>query len=221
MIKLVIFDLDGTLLNTIEDLANSGNYILKKYGFPEHPVDSYRFFVGKGVGKLIERALPEVNRQPEFIEQLRQEFIEYYNLHSDENTAPYPGIISMLKSLGNQGIKLAVASNKYHLGTQALVTKYFSDIAFDVVLGQREGVPAKPDPQIVYDIMKESGISDVNTILYVGDTATDMKTAASSGIKSIGVLWGFRPKEELVDNGAVFLVKKAEDILIKVEEFSD
>ncbi|MDR1877337.1 MAG: HAD family hydrolase [Flavobacteriaceae bacterium] len=220
MIKLVIFDLDGTLLNTIDDLGNSCNYILEKYNFPVHPLESYRYFVGNGVSKLIERALPEAERNPGFIEELRKEFIEYYSKHSEDRTHPYPGVIEMLKELRSGGVKLAVASNKFISGTQALVQKYFGEIQFVSVLGQRENIAVKPDPQIVYDTMKESGIQDKNEILYVGDTGTDMKTAVNSGIKGIGVLWGFRPKEELEETGAVYLVEKAEEIVRIVKDNS-
>ncbi len=213
MIKLVIFDLDGTLLNTLDDLADSCNYILKQHNFPTHPSNSYCFFVGNGIAKLVERALPEDRRNAEFIEQIRLEFIEYYSLHAEDKTAPYEGIISLLKELQKQDIKLAVASNKFMAGTQTLVQKYFGDITFSAVFGQREGIPVKPNPQIVYDIMDKSGIRDKEEILYVGDTATDMQTCKNAGIKSIGVSWGFRTKEELKENGASYIVDSPESIL--------
>lgn len=213
MIKLIIFDLDGTLLNTINDLGNSCNYIIKKYGFPTHPLQAYRFFVGNGVGKLIERALPESQRSPEFVEKLRKEFIEYYSKHSEDETVPYPGIIEMLKELEAKKIKLAVASNKFIAGTQSLVQKYFGNIDFVSVLGQREGISVKPDPQIVYDVMKEAGVDNKQEILYVGDSGADMQTSVNSGIEGIGVLWGFRSKEELVENGAVHIVDNPAEIV--------
>ncbi len=218
MVKLVIFDLDGTLLDTVDDLGVACNFILEKRGFPVHPLNAYRYFVGNGVVKLIERALPESERNPEFIQQLRKEFIEYYGEHSGVKTVPYPGIVDMLKELELKGIKSAVASNKFNAGTQTLVKEYFSDIPFVSVLGQREGIPMKPDPQIIYDTMKISGISDVQEILYVGDTGVDMKAAVNSGVKSIGVLWGFRPKEELQTNGADYLVENPEEILEIIKE---
>lgn len=212
MIKLVIFDLDGTLLNTLEDLADSCNYILEKHGFTTHPLDSYRFFVGNGISKLIERAVPEDKRNSELIEQLRKEFISYYSKHAEDKTAPYDGIIDLLTELESNGIKLAVASNKFMAGTQALVKKYFNNINFVSVFGQRDGVPVKPDPQIIYDIMEESGISDEEEILYVGDTGTDMKTCNNARIKGIGVLWGFRSEAELRENGASYIVEKTSEI---------
>lgn len=212
MIKLVIFDLDGTLLNTLDDLADSCNYILEKYGFPIHPSDSYRYFVGNGIGKLIERAIPEDKRQSDFIEQLRKEFIAYYSLHAEDKTAPYEGIVTLLQDLRSHGIMLAVASNKFMAGTQSLVKEYFGNIDFVSVFGQREGIPVKPDPRIVFDIMEESGITNKEEILYVGDTATDMKTCTNAGIKGIGVLWGFRTEKELKENGATYFVSKPSEI---------
>ncbi|MDR2122683.1 MAG: HAD family hydrolase [Flavobacteriaceae bacterium] len=220
MIKLIIFDLDGTLLNTIDDLGNSCNHILEKYNYPVHPLDSYRYFVGNGISKLIERALPETERNPEFVEKLRKEFIKYYSEHSEDRTTPYPGVVKMLKDLEAMDIKLAVASNKFISGTRALVQKYFGDIRFVSVLGQREGVAVKPDPRIVYDTMEGSGIQNKNEILYVGDTGIDMKTARNSGIEGIGVLWGFRPEKELKDAGAVYIVKEAEEIIEIVQSKS-
>lgn len=213
MIKLIIFDLDGTLLNTINDLGKSCNYILEQQGFPTHPLQAYRFFVGNGVSKLIERALPETQRSPEFVEKLRKQFVEYYSIHSEDETAPYPGIMKMLKELESKQIKLAVASNKFIEGTQSLVQKFFPDIQFVSVLGQREGIPVKPDPQIVYDVMREAGITNKNEILYAGDSGADMQTCENSGIKGIGVLWGFRSKEELLENGAEYIVEDPSEIV--------
>lgn len=213
MIKLVIFDLDGTLLNTINDLGDSCNYILQKHGFPVHPLDSYRFFVGNGITKLIERVIPENERNADFISQLRHEFIRYYTQHAEDKTAPYEGITDLLHELQAEGIGIAVASNKFMAGTQALVKKYFGEINFVSVLGQREGIPVKPDPQIVYDIMNESGVQNRNEILYVGDTGTDMQTCTQAGIQGVGVLWGFRTKEELEMNGASYFIEKPSEIL--------
>ena len=213
MIKLAIFDLDGTLLNTINDLADSCNYILQKNNFPTHPVDSYKYFVGNGMSKVIERALPvDISINPDIVENLRKEFIEYYKIHSMCKTAPYTGVIDMLKTLYSMNIKLAVASNKFIEGTQMLVSQYFSEINFSSVLGQRTEVPIKPNPQIVYDIMNETEIKDKNEILYIGDTGIDMQTSKNAGVKGIGVLWGFRSKKELIENGAEYIIDKPEEI---------
>ncbi|QII69606.1 HAD family hydrolase [Apibacter sp. B3706] len=214
MTKLAIFDLDGTLLNTLNDLADSCNYILEKNHLPVHALDSYKNFVGNGMTQLIERALPsELKSDLEVIEKIKDEFIKYYTKHSDIKTAPYDGVIEMLKSLSSMNIKLAVASNKFMEGAQALVKKYFSEIKFSSVFGQRTNVPMKPNPQIVYDIMNELGITNKEEIIYVGDTGTDMQTAVNAGITSIGVLWGFRYEEELKKYGAEYIVKRPEEIL--------
>lgn len=196
MIELVIFDLDGTLLNTIEDLAASTNYALEKQGYPTHDLSSYRFFVGNGINKLIERALPEEVRSEEKVLELRADFVAYYEGHSADLTAPYKGIPELLSVLKQKGLKMAVASNKYQVATEFLVEKYFGEYEFDVVLGQRDGIQPKPDPTIVYDILKLTGV-EVSKVLYVGDSGVDMQTAKVANLCSVGVSWGFRPVVEL------------------------
>lgn len=193
---LVIFDLDGTLLNTVADLAASTNHALECCGFPTHPVEAYNYFVGNGINKLFERALPENARTQENILRIREKFLPYYNLHKADLTKPYPGITELLDVLQQKNIKIAVASNKYQEGTAALMEKYFPRIRFSAVFGQREGIPVKPDPQIVHDILTQTGCSKQET-LFVGDSAVDMQTAHNSGVISIGVTWGFRPRTEL------------------------
>lgn len=220
MIKLVIFDLDGTLLNSVEDLGNSCNYILEKHNFPIHPMDKYNYFVGNGVAKLVERALPEEHRSPKFVEQIRKEFIAYYSLHAQDKTSPYPGIIELLNGLQKRNIKLAVASNKFDTGTKSLVAQYFGDMEFAAVYGQREGISPKPDPSIIYDILKDVHISDKSEVLYLGDTGTDMQTCNNSGLTSVGVLWGFRPKEELELHGAKYLISHPMELLEIIDNFS-
>lgn len=155
MKKLVIFDLDGTLLNTVTDLAYSTNYALEQVGFPVHPVNKYNTFVGNGINKLFERALPENARTEENIQKIRSYFVPYYNEHNMDATAPYPGITELLNTLQEKGLLLAVASNKYQAATETLVHHYFAGISFAAVLGQREGISVKPDPSIVYDILKK------------------------------------------------------------------
>ena len=212
MTKLVIFDLDGTLLNTIDDLAMSTNHALRLFGYPEHSLAEYRFFVGNGITTLIERALPEEARQKNLIYQLRKAFIAYYQLHKTDLTQPYPGIPELLSHLSAKGIQLAVASNKYHQGTVELIRHYFGTDLFKVVLGQRGHIPAKPDPAIVYEILHLTGITPADT-LYIGDSGVDMQTARRSGITSIGVSWGFRPRQELTENGACHIVDRPEEII--------
>lgn len=196
MVRLAIFDLDGTLLNTITDLANSANYALRANGFPAHPVEAYRWFVGNGVNMLLRRALPEGEQTEENILRLRASFFPYYKEHDTEHSVPYPGIPALLKQLQGRGIALAVASNKYHAATCRLVAHFFPEIRFARVLGQREGIAPKPDPAIVYDILAATAV-DKSRTLYVGDSGVDMQTALNSGVAACGVTWGFRPRAEL------------------------
>lgn len=213
MIKLVIFDLDGTLLNTLEDLANSCNYILEKNNFPTHPIDNYKNYIGGGMKNLIQKSTPKNATNPNIINKITEEFTSYYRTHSEIKTAPYPGIIELLYTLSSRNIKLAIASNKIDPATKALSKKYFTNIHFDSILGQRENTPTKPNPQIIYDTINQIGIINKTDILYIGDTDTDMKTAANAGVTSIGVLWGFRTREELNKNGANYLAKEPKDII--------
>ena len=212
MIKQIIFDLDGTLLNTLDDLAASVNYVLRKYDYPEHDLVAYQSFVGNGIQKLVERALPENQREEATILKLKEEFVVYYQQHKTAFSCPYDGILDLLSQLHQQGIILAVASNKYQQGTLELVNHFFGKELFSVVLGQRENVPIKPDPSIVNDILKQTGIAASDT-LYVGDSGVDMQTAKNSSITSIGVTWGLRSRKELEENGACHIVDRASDIL--------
>lgn len=197
MKKLAIFDLDGTLLNTIADLAACCNHTLKQFGFPTHPESSYHAFVGNGINKLIERALPESAREEKLILEMRESFIPYYNTHNKDYTTPYPGIVQLLERLNKDKIKLAIASNKYQEGTEKLVSFYFPHIDFEAVLGQRQGVPIKPDPTIVEEILHITGSLKEETI-YIGDSPIDIQTAVNANIEVIGVSWGFRSLEELL-----------------------
>ncbi len=212
MTKLVIFDLDGTLLNTIDDLATSTNYALQCAGYPQHDLLAYRYFVGNGINKLIERALPYDKKNETEVAKLRKDFIEYYERHMSDLTKPYDGIVSLLENLQAQGIAIAVASNKYQEATQALVAKFFPQIHFVAVFGQREGIAPKPDPTIVFDILQIAGV-EKDEVLYVGDTNVDMTTARNGGVRSVGVTWGFRPQLELEESGANSIVHHPDDIL--------
>lgn len=211
-VKLIIFDLDGTLLNTLEDLTDSGNYILSKYGFPQHSLNAYRFFVGNGIRKLVERILPEDKRDEAFVEDVRREFVHYYNQHKADKTAPYKGIIELLENIQNKNIKIAVASNKAHEMMDKIIQFYFPTIHFDAIFGQRQGIQPKPDPTIVFDILKTTNASKSET-LYVGDTSVDMQTAKNADLKSIGVLWGFRTEEELRTAGADYIISSPNELL--------
>ena len=210
--KLVVFDLDGTLINSLEDLADSANWMLLQHGYPTHPVDAYRYFVGDGMRKLIERILPPEERNDVRIEQCKAEFVAYYTIHMEDKTVVYPGMIELLKELKDRGLKIAVATNKVHIAVAPLMAQYFPGIRFDSMIGQREGIPVKPHPQIMYDILKETDCQPSET-LHVGDTATDMQLAHSAGVTPVGVLWGYRPVEELQEAGAKFIIEKPEELL--------
>ena len=210
--KLVIFDLDGTLLNTISDLAHSTNFALKQNGFPGHPIEAYKFFIGNGINKLFERALPENKKNEENISRVRKSFLTYYDEHNTDYTKPYEGVQELLKTLQSEGYMLAVASNKYQSATEKLITKLFPEILFVAILGQRENIPVKPDPTIVFDILKISGVKPEEAI-YIGDSGVDMQTASRSGVISIGVTWGFRPRSELEAAGANYIVNSVTEII--------
>ena len=212
MKKLVIFDLDGTLLNTIADLALSTNYALNKVGFPTHEVEAYNFMVGNGINKLFERALPEGEKTEENVLRIRKEFIPYYDRHNADASRPYPGIPELLSALQSKGIQIAVASNKYQTATQKLIAHYFPEIHFTAVLGQREGINVKPDPTIVFDILKLADVAK-EEVLYVGDSGVDMQTAANAGVTACGVTWGFRPRTELEPFQPTYIVDTADEIL--------
>lgn len=214
--KLVIFDLDGTLLDTIEDLANATNHALQKQGFPVHPVEAFRFFVGNGANKLIERALPDTHRSPEMVARLKKDFVTYYFAHAEACTKPYPGISELVQQLHTEGYLLAVASNKIHEATISLVKRFFPDIPFSLVLGQREGVPVKPNPQILDEIVNFCGVNKSDAI-YIGDSGVDASTALAASIDFIGVLWGFRPQAELEQAGALHFIAKPEESLIIIQ----
>ena len=211
MKQLVIFDLDGTLLDTVADLANATNQALEQCGYPTHPVEAYYQFVGNGINKLFARALPAEVSNEENVQRIRELFVPYYNVHNADCSHPYPGIVDLLCELQERGVLLAVASNKYHEATLRLVRHFFPDICFAAIYGQREGVPIKPAPDVVYDILRDTGVKKEDT-LYVGDSGVDMQTAGSAGIESVGVTWGFRGEDELHGCGAVHLVHKADDI---------
>ena len=212
MKKLVIFDLDGTLLDTIADLAESANHALRQLGYPTRDVETIRTFVGNGVNKLLFRALPDEEKTEENMMRMRTHFVPYYDAHNADLSAPYPGIVALLEELQAKGLRMAVASNKYQEATVKLVKHYFPMIDFVEVLGQREGINVKPDPTIVFDILKKAGVSKEET-LYVGDSGVDMQTAINAGVDAIGVTWGFRPRTELEDFHPMGLIDQAEELL--------
>lgn len=216
MKHLVIFDLDGTLLNTIDDLGAATNYALRSAGYPEHSLSSYPMFVGRGVTRLIERALPEDARVPEVIAPLLETFKEYYNEHLMDATVPYPGIPELLDSLQHKGVKVAVASNKYQAAVENLIKHFFPDVRWSAVEGQKEGVPVKPDPSIVFEILGKVPTRK-SKVLYAGDSGVDMETARRACVDSCGVTWGFRPLRELREAHADNIVNAPDEIIRIVE----
>ena len=196
---LIIFDLDGTLVNTIDDLGQACNHALSACGFPTHTIEDYPRLVGNGINKLIERALPEQHRNETTVLRLRAYFVPFYDKHNCDLTRPYNGIPELLKALKAAGHTLAVASNKYQAATEKIVAHFFPN-TFDVVLGERVDVPRKPDPQIVWDILASlpSTINHKPSTLYVGDSLVDAATAKAANLPFVACTWGFCTKEQLL-----------------------
>lgn len=207
----VIFDLDGTLLNTIADLGNAVNQALVRMGLPTWSLEDYRWKVGNGVMKLFERSLPEDMRTPAYINKVKELFTPYYEAHGRDETRPYAGIPELLESLTAAGVHVAVASNKYDAAVKKLIPFYFPQTPWSAVCGNREGQPVKPDPAIVNNIMAEGGMTR-ETTLYVGDSNVDIRTAHNAGIAACGVTWGFRPRAELEAERPEYIVERPEDI---------
>lgn len=212
MKKLVIFDLDGTLLNTIADLGTAANFALSECGYPTHPISAYPRFVGSGITKLLERVLPECDRSSENIERLRPHFKEYYGQHMADATEPYPGIPELLRQLTSRNIAVAVASNKYQTAVEKLIQHYFPEVKWSAIEGQKEGIPVKPDPSIVFEILGKCP-TPKSDVLYVGDSGIDMETAHRACIESAGVTWGFRPVTELKEHYADHIVESTGQLL--------
>lgn len=196
MKTLVIFDLDGTLLNTIDDLANATNHAMTALGFPTHGLWVYPSMVGNGVKKLIERALPDDARTEKNIRDALDAFREYYNEHCCDATVPYPGIPELLEDLTAKGVNLAVTSNKYEFAVSKIIDHYFPNANFRAILGNVDGLPRKPDPSIVFKALSMCPTPKAQ-VLYVGDSGVDMETARRACVESVGVTWGYRPISEL------------------------
>lgn len=217
MKKLVIFDLDGTLLNTIEDLGQAANYALERNGYATHSMASYPYFVGNGVRRLMTRVLPEDARDDETVDRVLGDFITYYDDHCTDYTKPYNGMPELLQDLKDLGVAIAVASNKYQKAVTKIINHYFADIPFIAIEGHRDGVNVKPDPSVVFSILSTAKCPKADT-LYVGDSGIDMETARRACIDSVGVTWGFRSKKELVEYHADAIVNNPVDILAIVED---
>ena len=209
--KLIIFDLDGTLLNTIGDLAVGCDHMLSLRGLPTHTYEQYCSFVGNGILRLVERALPEELRTEEYVKAARKDFVEYYIDHIDLKTIPYDGMTELVEELRQSGAKLAVASNKFQAGTEKLIRKFFPEVEWVEICGNREGVPLKPDTALVDLILDKAGVERENCYM-VGDSAVDILTAQNAGIHSIGVSWGFRSREELEQAGAEQIADTVEQL---------
>ena len=210
MLKAAIFDLDGTLLNTLDDLTDAANHVCAQNGWPTFTSGEIRHMVGNGIPKLVERFTPEGERTPEGMVESVHRFMEYYDAHKMDKTAPYPGMLEALAALRKAGIKLAVFSNKADDFCPALVRHYFGDV-FDAVRGKREGIPAKPDPTGVFALLSVLGVSAGETV-YVGDSDVDVLTGHNAGLRVCGVTWGFRDRAELMCAGAELLADDAEGL---------
>lgn len=210
MYQTVIFDLDGTLLNTIEDLAAAGNYVCRENGWPEYSVGEFQQMVGHGIPNLVRQFSPEDCRSPLMVVNTVAQFSDYYGAHNMDKTAPYPGIPAMLKRLKSAGVHLAVYSNKADEFSQTIIRHYFPD-TFDLVRGKLPGVPVKPDPTGVRQVLEALDATGADT-LFVGDSDTDMDTAHNAGLAACGVTWGFRDRQVLVDAGAELLADTVEQL---------
>ncbi len=216
MFRAVIFDLDGTLLNTLDDLADSGNHVLAAHGLPLRTIEEYRQFVGNGIPKLTERILPD-DASEELFESCLAEFKAYYDIHKSDKTAPYEGMAELLSSLRASGIKTCVLSNKQHDMCIEVVEHYFGRGTFDIIQGKLDKFPPKPSPDSCNAIIKSLGIPKDN-VLYVGDSDVDMRTAENAGLKKCGVSWGFRSIDLLINSGADFIAEKPKDIEAVIAE---
>ena len=210
--QLAIFDLDGTLLDTIGDLAEACNHMLALRGLGSHTREEYAKMVGNGILNLVKRALPEELRTPEYVGAAREDFLAYYTANIDRYTVPYEGIREVLHTLQESGWEMAVASNKFDEGTKQLVARIFPEVDFKAIYGNREGFPLKPDKALLDLIMEECDAARESTFM-VGDSGIDMQTAKNAGVRSIGCTWGFRPREDLEVNGADHIVDKPIEIL--------
>lgn len=211
-IRAVFFDLDGTLLNTLEDLADSANAALEANGLPVHPLEAYRYFVGSGAVTLITRAIPPDKRTDAMVNACYKRFREEYSRRWDAKTRPYEGIPELLDELQRRGIRMAVLSNKPQAATEECVARFFPRWPFDPVHGHREGVPVKPDPAGALGMARHLGLNP-DEVFYLGDSDVDMLTAVRAGFFPAGALWGFRTEEELVKAGACAVLSHPADLL--------
>lgn len=216
MIKAVLFDLDGTLANTLNDLGNAVNYVLEKYGYPTHPLESYKLKVGGGMRNLIHKSLPESEQNEETEQKVLAEFLEYYSKHFADETCCYEGILELLYKLKNMGMSLAVVTNKAQDMTDLVMQKLFESDTFNYIIGKREGIATKPDPESAFIAIDKLGVNS-DECIFVGDSGVDMLTALNCGALPVGVLWGFRSAEELKKSGCRFFLNKPDDLVKLIE----
>ncbi len=219
VIKAVLFDLDGTLANSLFDLAFATNRALKMHGFGEHPVDSYKYFVGDGIPKMIERALPENARDAATLEKVKKDFIDYYKDHHSDRTKTYDGVPELLAALKEMGLILAVVTNKAEPLARQLVYGLLGEKTFNAVNGQRDGIPNKPDPTLALLTMEELGVKPEECV-FLGDTGMDVLTGVNSGAYPVGELWGYRDEAELRANGAKVIINEPMELISVIKELN-
>lgn len=215
MIKAVLFDLDGTLADSLADLAAAANYAIGRFGFPAREVECYKLFAGDGMAKMIERALPDASIDMQTVSGIMSVFLMYYGEHYCDHTKAYPGMTDVIAKLKSKGVSIAVVTNKNENMAQKVVRKLYGD-QFDFIIGKREGIPVKPDPTAALIAMRELGASPEECI-FVGDSKMDVKTGVNSGAYPVGVLWGFRKKEELISGGAKTIISEPEELLAIID----
>lgn len=218
MIKAVLFDLDGTLANSLKDLADAVNYALSVDNYPLHEVEEFKMFVGDGIAKMIERALPDGYKDAETVAAVQKNFLKYYSVHYADNTASYDGVDELLCELKAMGLIIAVVTNKAQEMADLVVKKLYGD-TFEKVFGKREGVPAKPDPTLALIAMEELGVKPCECV-FLGDSGMDVLTAVNSGALPVGELWGFRGREELLENGAKYIIETPKELIDIIKENS-
>lgn len=216
MLKAVIFDLDGTLVNSLTDLANAGNYALSFYGFPTHETEKYKYFVGNGIPKLIYRIVPEEYRNDETLSRVSEKFFEHYNVHYADNTRVYGGIKELICEIKKRGMKTAVVTNKAHAAALEVIKSLLPD-TFDLVYGQRPEIPTKPDPTLTLMAIHDLSLIPEECV-FIGDSRMDVLTGVNSGALPVGVLWGYRKEDELLDGGAKYIIENPMELLKIIDE---
>lgn len=217
MYKTCVFDLDGTLTDTVTTIAHYGNRALELFGLKPFSADDYKYMVGKGAKNLVKQMVEKNNCfDEEIYKKVYNEYVTSYDRDFTYLTNVYDGIYDLIEFLKNKGFKLAVVSNKPHFATSGIIDKFFPENTFDIVYGQREGFPIKPDPSVVLSVLNDFGVSPIDTI-YIGDTKTDMETGKNAGAFTVGVLWGFRDEKELRENGADMIISSPRELIDFIE----